>query len=961
MKENALKLLERIQAYSPYFRHILKRQPSLAEELFLQGGLFERPSYLRLRRRLEGEVARIQDFQTFCSILRRFKQRELLRLAARDVGGLDTLNRTVKGLSDLARSCLVAALRFCLQEMSGQTKTGRLQALGRGFTVLALGKLGGEELNFSSDIDLIFIYRPDPANSMTLLEQREFFQRLAQRLIRVMVEPVEGDHLFRVDLNLRPGGKDSELVLSRDSILDYFQHEARLWERMAWIKARSVAGNLPLGKELLQDLEPLIYRRFLDYTVFEEIRSLKRRILLESGSQGLKGEDIKVGPGGIREIEFLLQALQLVFGGRIPAVRERNTLRSLGKLKAASLLPPGEAQRLASAYRFLRTLEHRLQMVHQRQTHSLPRDPDLLGKIAAMTPDRGGQGFPSSGALIRRLHAVRGKVRKAFEDLLPQPAPPSKEGLRSLDDLFAAVEAGEGKRFSLGFKNGETVREILESWRRRLASAKTRLRDILQRLYPLLFELALETADPDQAVVMADAFLRGIGGRTGLLAMLLERPSLTREIMNLLAQSRMMGRLFVRNPEMIEYLALPMTGVYLPELEGRTKPQKGKIREEDLPARLAALRRHKSGMTLTIAMEELSGGISAEEASEGLSELADFIVRDTLSLAEENLKGGAFRPPRLGPWEGASPAPLGVLALGRWGGKELGYLSDLDLIFIYSPEAATNGKEQGGSPPPFMGPSSPEHLIRLAQRLISYLSLPLQEGPGYTVDTRLRPSGRAGPLLVSLEAFCEYYRERSWNWEKQALLKARIVAGPHQLSERIRAGIDAILFGQPPSPSALKEMVHYRRRMEKERSGETGGRINPKLGFGGLADIEFIVQYLQWVHGGRIPEVRKSNTLSALEALKEHGCLRPEQYGPLREAYRFLNLLDHGLQLIYDRKGEPRTYLPQEMLTLVGRKVMGFGKKEIPGWDVVDHYRRVTENVRRLFNRILGVPGLASP
>lgn len=957
MTEEAFTLLDRIQTFSPYFRHILSREPSLVEELFLQGGVFTRPTFSRLQQRLHDETAEQKDFISFCSALRRFKHRELLRLAVRDLGGWDTFTQTVKGISNLACLGLAAALQFCLSERGAP-----FTALGRGFAVLALGKLGGEELNFSSDIDLVFVYHPAPTHLLPEWEQRGFFQALAQRLIRVMTAPVEGDHFFRVDLNLRPGGKDSEPVLSREAIIEYFRGEARPWERMAWIKARPVAGNLALGRGLLDELEPLIYRRFLDYTVFEEIRSWKRRILCEAGSRGLKGEDVKLGPGGIREIEFLVQTLQLVFGGRIPSLRERNTLKALVKLKDSSILSGQAARRLASAYRFLRTLEHRLQMVHQQQTHSLPRDPTLLSAVAAETPNRGGKGFPSSEALLHRLQHIRGRVRQAFEDLLPEPGLPSQEDLGRIEDLFLQV-GGEVQLNLPGFRNGETAREILLSWHRRLGGAKPTLKRILERLYPLLFRLALETPDPDQALMLADGFLRAVGGRTGLLALLLERSSLTREIIHLFAQSRMMGRLFVHNPEMMEYLALQKTVGPRPLQKTPMYRKGGKaLAEEDPLERLAALRRRKTAILLGVALEELTGVISAEEASRRLSDAADFVLQETLEWTEAQLVREGVPAFRSGHLDLVPSTSMCVLGLGKWGGKELGYLSDLDMIFIYASEASEFKETTvAGGSFPSKKVVDPEALVRLAQRLISYLSLPLREGPGYSVDTRLRPSGRAGPLIVSLEAFEAYYRERAWNWEKQALLKARVVAGPSELAERIRRSLLGLLFGVPPTVEVRGEVIRYRLRMEKERAGEVGGRINPKLGFGGLADIEFITQYLQWTFGGKIAEVRETNTLLALKALMDSGCLAPDLYHPLCEAYQFLNLLDHGLQLVYDRKGDPRTYLPEELSLLAERKVMGLRKEDFPGRDVLKHYRKVTQQVRRLLYRIFEVSSPPPP
>jgi glutamate-ammonia-ligase adenylyltransferase len=957
MPHETHQLLNRIKAFSPYLTHILRQQPSLADEIFGREGWREIRSSAQLSQDLKEKVDGARDFQTFCLILRRFKQREILRIAAQDLGNRCDVSRITKSLSALAQVCLEASVRFCHSEQTGFSGTVPFSRLSEGLVVLGMGKLGGEELNFSSDIDLIFLYRPVTPCPISSLEQRRYFQIVAGRVIQSIGAQIAGDHVFRVDLDLRPGGKDSELVISFDSAVDYYQTEAWTWERMALLKARPVAGNITLGKTFIKEIQPVLFRKFIDYSVLAEIRSMKEKIMAETRSHLLKGDDIKLGPGGIREIEFIIQALQMIFGGNIPSLQGKNTLKSLTKLKESQILPEKEFQNLFQGYRFLRTLENRLQMVNQQQTHSLPRDSGALERIAGEILIPRLRHPASSKELMAELDRVRQNVRSAFDNLLLAQTGASQEKIRQLLGPSFDPEDWPTELKILGFRQTNPILEIIQSWRKRLTIAPARERGFLEKIYPLLLGFTLQTVNPDQSLSLADRFLRSVGGRTAILAMLWEKSSLAREIMDLFAQSQMLGRLFVQNPEMMDHLALQRTVGLLPLTPKSSPSKKPKGPGKDPEERLALLRRQKSEQFLAIALEELAGRISYVETSERLSSLAEYILKETLLLAEDRLNREGIHPvyPKI-PAQ-IPPAPFCILGLGKLGGQELGYLSDLDLIFIYSMQRPFIPEVKAGSFPP--NPQGEpkrityhEYMVRLAQRLISYLSVPLKEGPGYAVDTRLRPSGSFGPLIVSLESFMDYYQHQAKNWEKQALLKARVIAGPSPLAEHIQEFIHTLVYLTPPPPEIREEMIHYRIRMEKERSGEDLGRINPKLGLGGMVDIEFMVQYLQWSYGFITLQLRSTNTLDNLKALKETGYLPEETFLLLKEAYQFLGLLDHGLQLVYDRKEDPRTYDPEELRRIEELNVLGLGSADWPSWDMVTHYHKVRQNVRLIFNRI---------
>jgi glutamate-ammonia-ligase adenylyltransferase len=956
MNDQGRQLQEKIAGFSPYLTTIMRRQPDLVEGLFGRGGYLVKKSQAQMAQELGVMLEGIEEYPAFCSRLRQFKQVEILRIAARDLGGTDGLRETTADFSALAQICLQAATRFCLQR-DPVFKATKESALEGGLAVLGLGKLGGQELNFSSDVDLIFLYHPLSKSTLSALEQKEMFQSMTRRVIQAMGAQMEGDHVFRMDLGLRPGGKDSDLVLSWESALEYYQTSARTWERMALIKARPVAGNLMLGKSFLKEVHPILYRRFVDYSVLAEIRSMKQKILAEANSHYLKGDDIKLGPGGIREIEFIVQALQMIFGGKIAAIQEKNTLRALGKLKEARIISRQEGRRLIEGYQFLRNLEHRLQMIHQRQTQSLPRQTDTLESLARMMHLKGYKRSESLKGFLKELDLVRSRVRIAFDNLLLSSTPISQEKVMELLGASFNPERWKAELSHLGFHQWLPAQEIIEGWAGKLKRSIVREKAFLLKLLPYLLGNCLQSVNPDQALSFTDRFLRSIGGRSAILAMLLERGALAKEIVDLFSRSAMMGRLFVQNPEMMDHLALQRT-VGRPSLENASLVYgKNRASGKDLEEKHADLRRWKTGFFLGTALEEISGRLSSTEASEKLTLLADQVLTETTRLAEEALMQEVVHPiyPERAP--AALQSPFCLLGLGKLGGRELGYASDLDLIFIYSLKAPFLEEVKGSGLRPSVKREKKrityhEYMVRLAQRLISYLSLPLKEGPGYSVDARLRPSGSFGPLIVTLDSFKEYYQTQAQNWERQALLKSRVIVGPAPLRQQVREAIDQILFGAPPSPQVRGEIAHLRTRMEKERAGENQDRVNPKLGYGGLTDIEFICQYLQWIYGGADPDLRQTSTLKGLQILRAKGYITEDVHYVLREAYQFLTTLDHGLQLLYDRKADPRTYTLEELTVTAKQNLMGLGEAGIPDWNIYHHYEKIREKVRVIFNQI---------
>ncbi len=895
----------------------------------------------RAARRLDPE-----DVDGLNRLLRGFASREVVRIALRDLRRA-RVDEVTAELSGLATASVDVAIRFHdrrLRARYGAPAGMAGREAGAGFCALAMGKLGARELNFSSDIDLIYVYFADGnTDGERPLTHFAYFAKLAELVTESISKATEDGFVFRVDLNLRPDGRSGPIVNSVRAAELYYQTFGRSWERNALVKARPGAGDLAVGEELLRLLEPFVWRRSVDLGIIQEIQAMKARIDARAGAEGR--EDLKLGRGGIREAEFFVSALQLLHGGKLadPGLRERAVVPGLDRLRFAGLVAARDRDALADAYLFLRRAEHRVQMVDGRQTHRLPPPGERTLLARAM-------GYSDMGRFESALSGHREKVAGLFGGLLGNGS-----GATELDPELALladaqVEADRRREIAgrRGFGNPDQAVASLEALARR-PTPFSRMGDPAAAV-ALLAEV-LASPDPDQALSHLADFAAALPAPAPYFRLLDEKRRVARLLVSLFGTSDFLSKRFLRHPELIDQLlregqvALEKDGkAFGAEIDARLAlVDPGLPVDELLERQLGELRRYKDEEVLRIAMLDIAGSITLSSVSEQLTDLAERLLRAALDLAEVEARAKARMP----------PGRLCVIAMGKLGGRELGYHSDLDLVFLYPSDEAPGG--------PGESQTQTHHLYaRLAQRFLSFLQMPLREGLLYKIDTRLRPSGNQGALVTSVTGFARYHlgsegshQVRSQLWERQALLRARFVAGDEAIWEDVRRRVlDPVLRGEPPDrPAMAAEIRRMRDRMETEIGRETLKGKNPKVGLGGIVDVEFAVQYLQLAHGRDVPSIRTPSTLVALRRLREAGLLRDAQFQALSRGYEFHRRLAMRMRIVHDYGID---YLPEtgRSLAQLARRMGYFG--EDPGARLLADYARVTGDVRRVYDEVLG-------
>jgi glutamate-ammonia-ligase adenylyltransferase len=880
--------------------------------------------------------------------LRRHRRRELVRIGGRDLLGLATVDETMREITALADGvigCAVACLRARLVEEWGEAwrpeGTGRRPAA---FCVLGMGKLGGEELNYSSDVDLVCLYERDgeQADGRTL---GQFFSRLTEELTRALGEVTSEGFCFRVDLRLRPGGGEGPVAVSLPAALSYYETWGQTWERAAWLKARPIAGDHGLGETLLAELVPFVYRRYLDFGTIEDLKAMKRRVDASLRAPGAVRRDVKLGRGGIREVEFLVQAQQLVHGGKDARLRQRGTLAELAALARHGYVDPGLADALAAAYRFLRDVEHKLQIVQERRTQLLPTDPEALAMLARRLGLRGADAVDAFSAAHAR-HT--GTVHRAFDALFyGAEAERRREGQTELAALIEELDQEERALWRLGALG---LRDLEAAYRdlRLLrdgpphAPASARRRQALAELAPALLAEIARSAAPDRALRHLATFISTIGARTSYLHLLLENPQVMRLLVRLFATSELLSAFFLRHPELLDSLVrADLVRVVRSADDLAAELATRMAAAPDLEAELDTIRRFRHEEFLRIGVHDIQGSLEPDEVRRQLTDLAETCLGAALAVARREVLGRAALPPEP-PVEG-----LAVVGMGKLGSGELNYASDLDLIFVYEP----------GDPAWWSGRAVPHEVFtRVAQRVISALQTPTREGIAYRIDTRLRPSGNQGPLVSSLEAFAGYHRTSAQLWERQALIKARVLSGPPGLRARLEAVIEEFVYGRGLTGAEVAEIARIRGRIARERGEGGAGGASIKTGRGGLVDVEFVVQMLQLRHGHDHPGVRVRATRSAITSLERAGLLAPGHAHTLSAGYGFLRALENRIRLERDEPVEAIEANAEALLSLARRL-------EYPGSDAearealrADHARH-RDGIRAVYDRHFGAGG----
>jgi glutamate-ammonia-ligase adenylyltransferase len=809
--------------------------------------------------------------------LRRFRRRESLRLVARDVLGLDDVDATLAGATALAECCIEWALAWIepgFEARFGQPR--RADGTRQRMVVFGMGKLGGGELNFSSDIDLVFAYaEPGTCVGGRALDHEDYYTRLGQRLITLLAEVDADGFCFRVDMRLRPFGSVGRMALPFVAMEQYYQRDGRDWERYAWVKARPVAGDIAAGHELLATLRAFVYRRYLDWTAIDGLREMKRLIEAEVNRREL-ADHVKLGPGGIREIEFLVQLIQLTRGGREAALRTPSLVAAAGAAIVAGHLEAAEGTRLLAAYRFLRRIENRLQMVADAQTHALPDDDAERVRIAL------GLGYPGWDALVAALTVERGLVADAFARVLAAPgrAAPAVDGGWAAAAWQALSDGGDTV---LPVPYTDATVAVLKGLARATQARPldARARGRLDRLVAWALTAAQAAADADAVLARLVALFQAVLGRPTYLALLDEREGARERLVQACARSRWVAARVAEHPLLLDELLDPRVDEALPTaatLRAELARGLAEAPAGDVEAALMRIDEFKQGALFGLALVWLKQRSDPDALAERLADVAAVVLDAVTRLAaEETVRAHG----RLGP--GDPLAGFAVLGYGSFGGAELGFGSDLDLVFVFDP-AGRAAASDGARP---LEPG--RWYARLAQRIVHWLTTPVRVDALYAVDTRLRPDGSKGLLVTTLESFADYQRTRAWTWEHQALVRARLVAGDPALAAPL-AALRRDCLALPRARATLDADVASMRarwRAKLDRSDAT--HLDLKQGPGGLVDLEFGLQHAVLAEAPHAAETAwPTRTRELIDVLARRGTIDTDTAAALVEAHGVL-------------------------------------------------------------------------
>ena len=860
-----------------------------AFESFLQDPQLLGPELVRLMNDPRHADARASPLRApaadaeFRAELRRFRRRESLRLIWRDVNDVDRVETTLAGASVLAEVCIEAALRHAERQFATRhgvmrTADGAEQRL----VVIALGKLGGSELNFSSDVDLVLAYAESAtSDGARALDAEGGYSRISQHLISLLADRSADGYVYRVDLRLRPFGTAGRVALSFSAMEQYYQREGRDWERYAWIKARPVAGDRTAGARLLDMLRPFVFRRYFDYTAFAGLREMKALIDAEVVRKDL-ADHLKLGPGGIREIEFIVQLVQLIRGGREPALRVRGLLEALSVAEQLGLIPAARAKRLAEAYRFLRRLENRVQMFADQQTHELPADALVRQRVALAL---GHDGWP---ALAARLELHRAVVSEEFEAIMApaRHARTDAQGVEwtSLWRRFAADGVDANALAACGFDPVEPPLAALEGLLNSplLRSASARARERLDRVLPALLASAAASPAPSACLVRLVGLVHAVARRSAYLALLDEQPVALKRLTAVFAASALLAEHVTAHPLLLDELfderseALPADrGV----LEAGIARQLATLHDEDLEREIELIQEQRLAAQFRVGLAFLGRRIDAVAAARALAAIAEAVLAAVLRLAERNLIAAHGRIAEVA----GDTAGMAVIGYGSLGGVELGFGSDLDLVFVY--DGANAQRESDGRKPL----DGARYYVRLAQRFVHLLTTMTRSGRLYEVDVRLRPDGGKGLLVTSLDAYVAYQHERAWTWEHQALVRARPVAGDVSLGRRFGEARADALRRAIDAPALRAQIVDMRARWRSERDRSDARRLDLKQGRGALVDIEFLMQAVVLEHGAQHARLLAcTNTADLIDAAAGAGLFAESDAHALRAAHEAL-------------------------------------------------------------------------
>ena len=872
-------LLQAIFANSPFLSHCLIADIGLLNEVLNQG-----PKQLlrKILAELKNKAAGLQDQAELMKSLRIARRRAAFSIAFADISGLWDVTEITRELSDFADSAIDCALAATLRQAAARGELGLADeedpSRGCGIAILGMGKLGARELNYSSDVDLIVIFDPEQVDYRHSRGVQQGLVRLTRDLMRCLDDRTADGYVFRTDLRLRPDPGAMPLAISLNSALTYYESLGQNWERAAMIKARPVAGDLELGKTFLGELRPFVWRKHLDFWAIQDVHSIKRQINAHKGGSviAVNGHNVKLGRGGIREIEFFAQTQQLIWGGRDPELRTPRTKEALAALAESGHIEARVADELTEAYFFLRRVEHRLQMIEDQQTHKLPDEDEGVDALAVFL----GYDDPSvfRDDLLRRLRTVEDHYARLFEEspTLSEPGNLVFTGGEPDPETLATLSG-------LGFHDAERAWQVVSGWHhgRYRALRSTRSRQLLTELVPVLLNAFGGTQDPDRALLKFDAFVAGLPAGVQLFSMIYNNPKLLELMAEIMGSAPMLADRLDRNPHILEAV---LSGDFfdpIPPAAALAEELTTALTEaQDLQDVLEMTRRWANDRRFQVGVHILRHKGDVDASGRALSDIAEVALRGLYGPVVEDLARTHGHLPGSG---------LAVVALGKLGSREMTVSSDLDLVFLYD---LPPGNVQSDGPKPL---EPQRYYARLAQRLINALSAQTAEGTLYEIDMRLRPSGNAGPIATSLTSFKRYYEKDAWTWEHLALTRARTVAGPTGICAQVEEDLRAIRTAPRDPKRLLTEVAAMRRRIYKEHPAASMWSV--KYAEGGLIDLDFLAQYLQLRHAAEKPEVLAASTQEAFARLAAAGVLERRSAEKLVEATRFLRQVQEALRL----------------------------------------------------------------
>ncbi|MBD2857417.1 bifunctional [glutamate--ammonia ligase]-adenylyl-L-tyrosine phosphorylase/[glutamate--ammonia-ligase] adenylyltransferase [Spongiibacter sp. KMU-158] len=882
-----------------------QRFPDFLPTLDRNGWLLGDVPQEQLADELRAGLSVCQNADEAAAELRRFRIKYWMRIVWRDLTRLAVMEQTTEDLSVLADICVQQALDFhhaqmCIEWGEPHSKAGVPQRM----VVIGMGKLGAGELNLSSDIDLIFAY-PESGSTQggpRSVDNQQFFIRLGQRLIKSLDARTADGFVFRVDMRLRPYGQSGPLVVSFDALMEYYQDQGRDWERYALIKARCMAGDDIAGAELMRDLRPFVYRRYLDFSAIESLRDMKAMIQREVARRNLH-DNVKLGAGGIREIEFIAQCFQLIRGGQEPDLQARELKSILGTLRDGQYLPAQAVDELHQAYRFLRDVEHGIQAWREEQTQQLPQSNEARVALAFAMGFVFADGEANIEGFEQCLAEHRQRVTHHFENFIAPPededGAPSSQRCEHwqllLDELNP--ETLTAALAESGFENAEEAARRLillmdgGAVKRMQSSGRERLDDFM----PLFLEALSSAEQPTETLIRLIPLIEAVLRRTAYLVLLLENPHALEHLVSLCDTSPWMARQLSAHPVLLDELLNTEQLYHAVEKDGlrsELRQRLLRIDQDDLEAQMEALRYFRLAHVLRVAAAELSGTLPLMKVSDYLTNIAEVVLESVLEIAWQNLvsKHGNFADIH------DARRHFIILGYGKMGGIELSYGSDLDMVFVHDlpPNCQTDGER------PLDGAV---FMTRLGQRIIHILTAQTRMGSLYEVDMRLRPSGNSGLLVSSFRAFDEYQHKEAWTWEHQALVRARVVAGDEVLAEKFTELRRSILGLSRDEALLRADVVQMRDKMRtqllpKTKRDENNRQFDLKQGEGGIVDIEFMVQYavLAWSHQHPPLSVYTDN-IRILESLQQQGLFSAEDVDTLTEAYKAFRSQAHRLSL----------------------------------------------------------------